>query len=235
MMDYETKLILQDLIEAIEKPDGPDWWMIVLTVINIVAFVFVAWTQIKIQKHQIKLQEQQTKAQEYAVYKQLYSMIYEADFLINNFLFSLFAAVIDRPNIDLIKNSIAEDYKRYHNAERQLMQHIVDFKLKMPNGEQYMREYQSALIQMASITLLLDRILHDPKGLQMNPSEEEKKYRPTVIIKDREVQKKILISRIVNKEDSEWLDWLITEFLTKQAEIEKLEFAEQIAKRCKID
>lgn len=235
MMDYETKLILQDLIEAIEKPDGPDWWMIVLTVINIVAFVFVAWTQIKIQKHQTKLQEQQTKAQEYAVYKQLYSMIYEADFLINNFLFSLFAAVIDRPNIDLIKNSIAEDYKRYHNAERQLMQHIVDFKLKMPNGEQYMREYQSVLIQMASITLLLDRILHDPKGLQMNPSEEEKKYRPTVIMKDREVQKNILISRIVNKENSNMLDWLITEFLTKQTGIEKLEFAKQIAKRCKID
>ena len=235
MMDYETKLILQDLIEAIEKPDGPDWWMIVLTVINIVAFVFVAWTQIKIQKHQTKLQEQQTKAQEYAVYKQLYSMIYEADFLINNFLFSLFAAIIDRPNIDIIKNSIAEDYERYHNAERRLMQHIVDFRLKMPNGEQYMREYQDALIQIASITLFINRILQNPEGLQMTPSVEEKEYRPTTIIKDREVQKKILISRMVNKEDSEWLDWLITEFLTKQAEIEKLEFAEQIAKRCKID
>lgn len=227
-MDYETKLILQDLIEAVDKLDSPDWWAIGITAVNALIMIWLGWKQYRLQK-------QQTKAQEYAVYKQLYSMIYEADFLINNFLFSLFVAIIGRPNIDIIRNSIAEDYERYNNAERRLMQHIVDFRLKMPNGEQYMREYQDALIQMASITLFINRILQNPEGLQMTPSVEEKEYRLTTIIKDGEVQKKILISRMVNKEDSEWLDWLITAFLTKQAEIEKLEFAEQIAKHCKID
>ena len=227
-MDYETKLILQDLIEAGDKLDSPDWWAIGITAVNALIMIWLGWKQYRLQK-------QQTKAQEYAVYKQLYSMIYEADFLINNFLFSLFVAIIGRPNIDIIRNSIAEDYERYNNAERRLMQHIVDFRLKMPNGEQYMREYQDALIQMASITLFINRILQNPEGLQMTPSVEEKEYRLTTIIKDGEVQKKILISRMVNKEDSEWLDWLITAFLTKQAEIEKLEFAEQIAKHCKID
>lgn len=80
-MDYETKIYLNNLIEAVEKLDSPDWWMIVLTVINIVAFVVVAWTQIKIQKHQTKLQEQQNKAQEYEFFRSLYKVVNRVHFI----------------------------------------------------------------------------------------------------------------------------------------------------------
>ena len=75
-MDYETQIQLNKLVEGIDGVSGqlerlaenassPDWWIIILTLINIGAFIFVACTQIKQQKQQIKLQEQQAKAQEY--------------------------------------------------------------------------------------------------------------------------------------------------------------------------
>ena len=73
-MDNETKQIFEQLIEAInnnrvdssqlveavEKLNGPDWGMIILTTINIVAFILVAYAQLKQQKYQTKLQEQLT-------------------------------------------------------------------------------------------------------------------------------------------------------------------------------
>ena len=66
MMDYETKLILQDLIEAVEKLDGPDWWAISITVANALIMIWLGWKQYMIQK-------EQKKVQEYDTYKLLYA------------------------------------------------------------------------------------------------------------------------------------------------------------------
>ena len=92
-MDYETKLYLDKVIETIEKLDSPDWWIIILTIVNIGAFVFVAITQIKLQKQQTKLQEQQTKAQEYEVYRNLYRIVKRANSSIDSFLDDLWTAL----------------------------------------------------------------------------------------------------------------------------------------------
>ena len=68
-MDYESKILLNNIVVAIEKLDSPDWGMIILTFINIIAFLYVAYTQNKILKRQ-------TKMQEHDMYKNLYSLIY---------------------------------------------------------------------------------------------------------------------------------------------------------------
>lgn len=53
---------------------NPDWWIIVLTIINIGAFIFVAYTQIKLQKKQTKLQQNDLRIQ---LHKDFFA-IYEA-------------------------------------------------------------------------------------------------------------------------------------------------------------
>ena len=68
-MDYEIRLLLNKLVVAIDELNSPDWWIIVLTTINIVAFILVAITQIRQQKQQTRLQAHQTKAEEYEIYR----------------------------------------------------------------------------------------------------------------------------------------------------------------------
>ena len=64
-MESEIQILLNELIEAINKPD---WWSIGITTINA---VIVIWLGFK----QYELQKRQTDAQEYQVYKSLYDLI----------------------------------------------------------------------------------------------------------------------------------------------------------------
>ena len=65
-MDYEIKILLNRLIEAI---DSPDEWTIALTIANTIAVIGIAIVQIRMQKRQTKLQE-------HDMYKKMYSLIY---------------------------------------------------------------------------------------------------------------------------------------------------------------
>ena len=51
-MDYETKLYLDNLIEAINRPD---WWSVILSTISTVAVIVIAVVQIRIQIIQNRL------------------------------------------------------------------------------------------------------------------------------------------------------------------------------------
>ena len=86
-MDYETKIYLEKFIEAIEELNSPDWWTIVLTIINIGAFILVAMTQ-------IKLQRQQTRAQEYELYKRLYKIVDEIYKEFNDLYVNVYAGIV---------------------------------------------------------------------------------------------------------------------------------------------
>ena len=59
-MDYETKIYLEKLIEAI---DSPDWWSVIVTFIAAVVAATITYVlgkrQNQLQEQQIKLQEQQ--------------------------------------------------------------------------------------------------------------------------------------------------------------------------------
>lgn len=67
-MDYETKIYLDNLIEAVEKLNSPDWWTIGITVVNALIMIWLGWKQYKIQL-------QQNKLTRYNENKQLYSLI----------------------------------------------------------------------------------------------------------------------------------------------------------------
>lgn len=154
-MDYETKIYLDKLVEAIEKPDGPDWWIVVLTIINIGAFVLVAWTQIKIQKHQTKLQEQQTKSQEYEVYRNLYRIVKIANSSIDSFLDDLWTALWD----DTYK--FDPDYYKKRRQEilslnEEFEINAIDFKLKFSKELFDTNRYQEVLKLMVDVYQTID-------------------------------------------------------------------------------
>ena len=54
-MDYETKLLLNKLVEAVEELNSPDWWTIGITVVNALIMIWLGWKQYKLQEQQNKL------------------------------------------------------------------------------------------------------------------------------------------------------------------------------------
>ena len=56
-MDYESKILLNRLVDEVEKLNSPDWWAIGITVVNALMMVWLAWRQYKLQQRQTKQQE----------------------------------------------------------------------------------------------------------------------------------------------------------------------------------
>jgi hypothetical protein len=235
-MDYETKLYLDKVIETIEKLDSPDWWTIgitsVLTIINIGAFVFVAWTQIKIQKHQTKLQEQQTKAQEYEVYRNLYRIVKRANSSIDSFLDDLWTALWD----DTYK--FTPDYYKKRRQEILSLNdefeiNAIDFKLKFSKEFFDTNLYQEVLKLMVDVYQTID-IQSNP---QLNSIELVSGMQRVF---DREVEKdKELAGAISRCFTSEWCKNQIHRILMRFIELKEgvinEELLNKIEHHCNID
>ena len=140
-MDNETKQIFEQLIEAInnnrvdssqlvEVVNSPDWWMIILTTINIVAFILVAYAQLKQQKYQTKLQEQQIRAQEYEVRKRLYLLLTNANREIDNFINDL-DFLLYKPWHDSNEGALNHKKKHIDKVFNDLRDSYVDYELKL--------------------------------------------------------------------------------------------------------
>ena len=82
-MDYESEILLNRLVEEVEKLNEPDWWVIGITIVNAAFMAWLGWRQ-------YKLQQQQTKIQEHEVYKSLYSLINSIHNTSRSFVNSLF-------------------------------------------------------------------------------------------------------------------------------------------------
>ena len=161
-MNYETKIYLDKLIEAVSSTD---WWSIGITAVN--ALIVVALTiwqlclnkkqtiiqerQNKLQEQQNKLQEQQIRQQEYDTYRRLYSVIYSIDELSLNLL-----NIIDR----YLSNPLvrASDKKILFHTQEKAMQLVkdldnnaIDFDLKFSNGRDILDKYKKALVDITSI------------------------------------------------------------------------------------
>ena len=78
-MDYESKILLNRLVEEVEKLNEPDWWVIGITVVNALIMVWLAWRQYQLQK-------QQAKFQEYEMYKDLFLFVKDIYDISNSFL-----------------------------------------------------------------------------------------------------------------------------------------------------
>lgn len=229
-MDYETKLYLDKVIDTIEKLDSPDWWMIVLTIINIVAFVFVAWTQIKIQKHQTKLQEQQNKAQEYEIYRSLYKLVRAANLQIDKFLDVLWEVVWTASyqfEADFLENRETEVRKLFD----ELNENITDYELKFTRDFFDNNAYYNIL-------KLMTRIYRDIMWAKKNDriNYVEGMQRDYSRSKDKDAE---LIGAISRRFEGEGLQSSMESSLTVFVELKRSVYndnvLEKIRERCKID
>ena len=221
-MECEIKILLDKLIEFITDPA---WLSVILSLISTIAVIVIA-------RVQIRLQKQQTKAQEYKLYSELYDLIYNIDRLINNFLHSLYAKLCANKDIEDIKDELDDMRGRFYKTERDLMRRMIDFQLKTPNGRENVRKYQYAIILMANLTSNIHRILQDANGMRLSRTEVEKEYRPSVIASNEIILKSAIVSRVVNQDNAERMEFFIDQFLEVKDEIIELNYTNEISKFC---
>ena len=73
-MDYETKILLNRLVEEVEKLNEPDWWVIGITVVSIIISGILSYLLFRLTK---KLGEQQNTLQQNNLRIQMHQKYFE--------------------------------------------------------------------------------------------------------------------------------------------------------------
>ena len=73
-MDYETKILLNRLVEEVEKLNSPDWWIIGITVVSIIISGILSYLLFRLTK---KLGEQQNTLQQNNLRIQMHQKYFE--------------------------------------------------------------------------------------------------------------------------------------------------------------
>ena len=130
-MDYESKILLNRLVEEVEKLNEPDWWVIGITVVNALIMVWLAWRQYQLQK-------QQAKFQEYEMYKDLFLFVKDIYDISNSFLSDICRIFRDKfykdNELDSLKNiannlnKLFVKYEKY-NKEIELKTNITSLQM----------------------------------------------------------------------------------------------------------
>lgn len=140
-MDYEVKILLNRLIEAINTPD---WYTIIITsiitIVNAIIMIWLGWKQYKLQQKQVKLEE-------YDLYRQMYNCINAIH--INTTGFTLLVywgfAEINSEHWNERKKEIALWMKSIDDLS-------VDFQLKFPEEIDLQYKYK-VLISLMSMVI----------------------------------------------------------------------------------
>lgn len=240
-MDYETQTLLQELIKAVKNLDGhveainsPDWWMIVLTIINIVAFGFVARTQIFLQKQQTKLQERQAKQQEYEVYRSLYVLVEKINFQANVLLNRLYE-YFSYPIHDLLPDRYLRHLLGEINTlDKELQDKLADFELKFEHNMQDAEWYRSMIADMRLLVQLIER-LEDRK--QMEYIEDTKCPHPGIKASQGDASSIIeaLVAKVTHEPYKDFMRQRLETYWLGKEDLLQLKTLEKIRARCKIN
>ena len=240
-MDYETQTLLQELIKAVKNLDGhveainsPDWWMIVLTIINIVAFGFVARTQIFLQKQQTKLQERQAKQQEYEVYRSLYVLVEKINFQANVLLNRLYE-YFSYPIHDLLPDRYLRHLLGEINTlDKELQDKLADFELKFEHNMQDAEWYRSMIADMRLLVQLIER-LEDRK--QMEYIEDTKCPHPGIKASQGDASSIIeaLVAKVTHEPYKDFMRQRLETYWRGKEDLLQLKTLEKIRARCKIN
>ena len=224
-MDYESKILLNRLIEAIDSPDG---LTIALTIINTIAVVVIAGIQIWMQWQQTKLQKRQTEAQEYELYRKLACIIKEVHFESKYVLPDIQWYLIIQPPIVAGDNHWRMKVKKYNDLYQQLENCGVDIELKFSKNLIDIEAYKKVLTTMIKFSSLFEKILLDNKVKKNNLSMMtfEKPYYESV--------KKIAQNQISEECQRLFVQYL-TDFLNADDSINEEETIQKIKQRCIID
>ena len=75
-MNYETRIYLDKLIEAVGELNSPDWWTIGITVVNVFIMAWLACRQVKLQKQQNAMQQRQLQLEKFNIQREIYRNLY---------------------------------------------------------------------------------------------------------------------------------------------------------------
>ena len=222
-MDYETKILLNKLVDAI---DSPDWWAIVLTAINTIAVVVIAFMQIKIQTQQTKLQKRQAETQEYELYKKMASIIKKIHLDVQSITpcINYHLTSIDT----LQSNKIwKEEINNCVDLFRQLNSCKLDLELKFSQKFIDIEAYFDVLLSMVQLFEFHEMLLREKK---ITTTEQI-----ITINKKPYIEPVKKIAEQVSEEYQEMFVFRLTNFLNKKDCINEGETMQKIKQRCKID
>ena len=222
-MDYETKIYFDNLIEAVEKLDSPDWWAIGITVVNALIMIWLGWKQYTLQK-------QQTNTQEFSTYRGLYNVIKEANFQIDNFLANLWKAEW-RPTYQFDANFIKDRYDELSNLCRILNDNITDYELKFSKDFIDINGYHSISQLMLRVYRDMSRLASENKiiyieGMQRifyNQDNEDEAFIDAVS------------RQFVNEGIRQYIKSNLESFVRERDNVRNNNVLEKIRERCKID
>lgn len=151
-MDYESKILLNNLIDALSNPE---WWNVIATfaaaiVAAVITYIF-GKRQEALQQQHLKLQEQQTKQQEYKLYKSLYKVVSDANIEISNFLFMLYVHISNAPKKDEVEILLQRAVEQLQKVDETILQCAIDFNLKFPNEKTLVHDYRYTIVMMYNI------------------------------------------------------------------------------------
>lgn len=155
MMEQETQILLERLIEAV---NAPDWWSVVATIIAAIVAMCITCKlgkrqnelqqqqlklqeqQNKIQEYQTKLQEQQTRQQEYDTYRGLYGLVFSIHKASNGIVMKIYSKLASGGKVEMWTwNDIR---KEISTLKSQMEDKTIDIELKFPEDSYLCESYK---------------------------------------------------------------------------------------------
>lgn len=258
-MDYETKLLLNKLVEFITDPA---WWSVIATIFAAIVAACITSKfskrqtelqeqQLKIQERQnelqeqqIKLQEQQNqlqkvqtelmeqqiKQQEYSLYNRLYKLVKDMDFLITEHMSTSFYYYGALRGTAPVP--FTEKKSQVSECIKELDYCWVDFELKFPQEKDVVEKYRFVLTEMRDIYHSLNNRVLFEKEENRDSLKIRKRCRRVNSEDDYEL-KKGLLSLLPRGADRKYMDECLSRFLEDKVYLEKSNLLDKVAKHCK--
>ena len=229
-MDNETKILLNRLIEEVEKLNSPDWWIIGITIVNALIMVWLGWRQYKLQLQQTKIQKSQLKVQEYNVYRQLYSIIKKSNEVIENqlnIIYNYFSNPLYRIPDDKLLYKKEQQLKQ---LEKDLYECSIDFELKISKKEFDVSNYMEIIAEMNEISQLF-RVMEITGGIAFVKND---KY-AQVFFENKKIDDENLVNALLEQitdDDSQKATAMILgKYISQKKEILAMNIADKIKER----
>ena len=184
-MDYEIKIYLDKLIEAVEELNSPDWWTIGITVVNALIMIWLGWKQ-------YKLQEQQNKLARYdeniALYNNMKRIHWYVQDVFRNINYTLENIKYHKTYFDKDITALKELRKWFMENESNLR-----FRVKMTDEEYY--GYLHFLCKLEDVSFKMNEYIN-----QNDVIDTEINYHSNEWILDDNARINAILSHIVTEE-----------------------------------
>ena len=221
-MDYETKIYLDKLIEAINRPD---WWTIGITSAMTAIMAWIAWNQYKLQKRQAALQAYESYKPTYELFLSIQKM---ADSLIYTVAYHFSEDALYRyKGWEDILEELQKIKENMHSQERQIEMQLSSLGLSI-------KEYIKYSFLVKSMFYLVEKIDEENNIISLDTIEyQDVKNGGTAYLIDKIRQ---TINRgNIDKEPLKSLKKRFQFFISCREEVVKDKTLSIIKKKCKID